>query len=212
MLPAVVSWFNLTELFYYASWKDWNQPFGSNSSSKKTLRRLVYLLSFLFWVEISFTLFQLLSFLKRLGSLLNKLLSFNKYVSSPLRITLGFLEVWLQTTTQNLNLWLNSRCCSILSTKVNWPLVLYNFFTSDLLPQQQSLATNPKSPQVHGPPGMPRDTEAFVAVGKALLLVPKDGVHIKGSAGGWRTESKNILCALKNTRNTTEEKCLYCRR
>lgn len=48
----------------------------------------------------------------------------------------------------------------------------------------KSLATNPKSLQVRGPPGMPRNSKPFSGECSTLRLVPKDEEHITGSTVG----------------------------
>ena len=68
--------------------------------------------------------------------------------------------------------------------KMNGPLARRNFFTSPVRCHycKKSLAANPKSPQVHGPLGTPRNSKPLSAEGSALLLVPKDGDHTRGGA------------------------------
>lgn len=55
----------------------------------------------------------------------------------------------------------------------------------------KSFATNPKSPQVRGPPGMPRNSKPFTDGVSALPLVPEDGDHIRGITVGCTTERNN---------------------
>lgn len=105
---------------------------------------------------------------------------------------------------------------SILSTEMNGPLARCNFFTSHMLPLQESLAqTNPTSPQVRGPPGMPRNSKPFSAKGSALPRVPKDEDHIWRSAvvrtAEWEKKihcihRRNILREL-HRRNTSKKNC-----
>lgn len=73
------------------------------------------------------------------------------------------------------------------------------------------LATNPKSPQVHGPPGMPRNSKPFSADGSAPLLVPKDEDHIRGSTAGCTTErGEKIPCTQREyKRNINSKYCLF---
>lgn len=102
---------------------------------------LIYLLFLLLRLQTSIRLFQLPCFLGRGSTPLNKLFFSTNTFSAfdPLRTELCFLEVWPQTTTQNLSIWTKSRFTSILSTGMNGPLAKCNFFTSHAQPLLQSL-------------------------------------------------------------------------
>lgn len=137
----------------------------------------------------------------------NKLLFFSNEIkfSAPPWNQLCFLEVWLQddhTKPQHMaEVQVHLRP---VDKKMNGPLARRNFFTSPVRCHycKKSLAANPKSTQVHRPLGMPRNSKPLSAEGSALLLVPKDGDHIRGEHSGLPSREERKTPEL--TENTEE--------
>lgn len=125
--------------------------------------------------------------------------------SAPPWNQLCFLEVWLQddhTKPQHMaEVQVHLRP---VDKKMNGPLARRNFFTSPVRCHycKKSLAANPKSTQVHRPLGMPRNSKPLSAEGSALLLVPKDGDHIRGEHSGLPSREERKTPEL--TENTKE--------
>lgn len=125
--------------------------------------------------------------------------------SAPPWNQLCFLEVWLQddhTKPQHMaKVQVHLRP---VDKKMNGPLARRNFFTSPVRCHycKKSLAANPKSTQVHRPLGMPRNSKPLSAEGSALLLVPKDGDHIRGEHSGLPSREERKTPEL--TENTKE--------
>ncbi len=72
----------------------------------------------------------------------------------------------------------------------------------------KSPTTNPKSPMVLGPQGMPRNSTPFPAEASAPLKVPKDEKLIRGSTVGFKSREKDPVLK-KNTKEIQIKKnCL----
>lgn len=169
---------------------------------------LVYLLSLLFRVQTSPPLFSIVEFPpgESADQETNCFFFSNEIkFSAPPWNQLCFLEVWLQddhTKPQHMaEVQVHLRP---VDKKMNGPLARRNFFTSPVRCHycKKSLAANPKSTQVHRPLGMPRNSKPLSAEGSALLLVPKDGDHIRGEHSGLPSREERKTPEL--TENTKE--------